>query len=56
MTKVELNCLVVQLLGSEELMSTWWHTPNKHWNGETPYQVWLGDPESVEKYITSFCM
>lgn len=51
MTKMDLNALVVQILGSEELMSIWWHTPNHHWNGETPYQVWCWDPTLVETYL-----
>lgn len=51
MTKMDLNALVVQILGSEELVSIWWHTPNQHWNGETPYQVWCWDPTLVETYL-----
>lgn len=54
MTKVELNRLVVELLGSEEAMCRWWHTPNHHWNGESPYQVWIRVPEVVEDYVTIF--
>ena len=54
MTKSQLNSLLFQLLGSDELVATWWHTPNKNWNMATPYSVWIRDPESVEKYITFF--
>lgn len=55
MTKHELNDLLYQLLGSDDLVSRWWHSPNKHWNMETPYSVWTRNPEDVEKYITFFC-
>jgi hypothetical protein len=54
MTKVELNDTLFQLLGSEELVSRWWHTPNKFWDGDTPYQVWTKDPVQVERYIMGF--
>lgn len=55
LTKHELNDLLYSLLGSEDLVSRWWHSPNKNWNGETPYSVWSRNPEDVEKYITFFC-
>ena len=55
MTKHELNNHLYSLLGSDDLVSRWWHTPNKNWNGETPYSVWSRNPEDVEKYITFFC-
>lgn len=55
MTKKELNNYLFALLGSDELVAQWWHTPNKNWNGETPYSVWNRNPEDVEKYILFFC-
>ena len=55
MTKQELNERLFRILGSEDLVSRWWHSPNKNWNGETPYSVWSRSPKDVEKYITFFC-
>lgn len=55
MTKRELNDHLFALLGSDELVAQWWHTPNKHWDGRTPYSVWTTHPEDVEKYIKFFC-
>lgn len=54
MTKVELNDLLFTLLGSDDLVSRWWHTPNKNWDGRTPYSVWAENPLNVEQYITYF--
>ena len=54
MTKHELNDLLYQLLGSDDLVSRWWHTPNKNWDGRTPYSVWAENPINVEQYITYF--
>jgi hypothetical protein len=56
MNKHDLNALLYRLLGSEELVSRWWHTPNKFWEGDTPYQVWTQDPLAVERYVMGFAM
>ncbi len=55
MSKVELNALLAELLGSEDLISRWWHSPNRHWDNRTPYDVWREQPKAVENYILSFC-
>lgn len=54
MTKHELNEELATILGSEDLVAQWWHSPNKNWNMESPYAVWTRDPETVEKYILFF--
>jgi hypothetical protein len=54
MKKHELNDVLYRMLGSEDLVSQWWHTPNKFWEGDTPYQVWTQDPLAVERYIMGF--
>jgi hypothetical protein len=54
-TKVELNDKLLSLLGSEELVARWWHTGNRYWDGETPYSIWIRNPEDVEKYVAFFC-
>jgi hypothetical protein len=54
MKKHELNDLLYRILGSEDLVAQWWHTPNKYWDGSTPYHVWTQDPQVVERYILTF--
>lgn len=54
MTKMELNDLLFTLLGSDDLVSRWWHTPNMNWGGRTPYSVWTREPLAVQNYITFF--
>lgn len=54
MTKIELNLRLFQILGSDELVAQWWHSPNRYWDGATPYSIWTSDPQSVEKYINFF--
>lgn len=55
MNKQELNRYLFALLGSEDLVARWWHSPNKNWDGDTPYSVWTRNPEDVEKYVAFFC-
>ena len=54
MKKHDLNVLLYRMLGSEDLVSRWWHTPNRHWLYRSPYAVWREDPKRVEDYILSF--
>jgi hypothetical protein len=56
MKKHELNDVLYRMLGSEDLVSRWWHSPNKFWDGSTPYDVWRGDPQVVERYIMGFAL
>lgn len=56
MTKAELSERLCQILGSEELVARWWHTGNRYWDGETPYSIWIRNPEDVEKYVAFFCV
>ncbi len=56
MKKHELNDILYRLLGSEDLVSRWWHSPNKFWDNQTPYHVWTQDPVQVERYIMGFAL
>jgi len=37
-TKAQLDRIVEGLVG-KELVENWWNSPNKHWNGKTPLEV-----------------
>lgn len=54
MTKHELNDLLYKLLGSEDLVARWWHTPNRYWDGQTPYTVYTRDEKAVTDYVLFF--
>lgn len=54
MTKHDLNVLLYQILGSEEVVSRWWHSPNRRWDNRTPYAVWCEQPKQVQDYILGF--
>jgi hypothetical protein len=36
----EVNRLLFSLLGSNDLVKQWWNSPNKHWDGKTPLEIW----------------
>jgi len=42
--------LLTAMLGSK-LVDTWWSSPNKAFNGETPAEVWLTDYFKVYNYV-----
>lgn len=47
----DLDKILLALLGSKELVTKWWNSPNKYFNLDTPQQVWHTDPKSVAAYI-----
>jgi hypothetical protein len=54
--KAVLNRYLFAMLGRAELVDTWWHSPNQHWRGRTPDQVYQEGEEGrkeVAQYITN---
>lgn len=58
MTQQEkLNKILFAMLGSEHLVDMWWDSPNRHWNLQTPNEIWNGTREGkteVIRYILSY--
>lgn len=52
LSKIDLDPYVFDLLGSEELVKLWWHSPNKAFNDENPILV---DLELVRDYLMWHC-
>jgi len=47
-----LNQLLLGLLGTQELVETWWATPNKAFDGEIPDDIFHSDRKAeVVAYI-----
>jgi hypothetical protein len=44
------HSMLAAMLGVE-LSQTWWDTPNKAFNGETPANVWVEDYNKVYEYV-----
>ena len=58
MTQLELNRYLMSLLGSEDFVNRWWHSPNAKFNFADPYEVWSSGPEGqneVESYVLEHC-
>ena len=51
--KLKLNKMLFGLLGSEELVSKWWNSPNKAFDLKTPNELWATDDgkKQVIEYI-----
>lgn len=51
--KLKLNKILFALLGSDELVSKWWNSPNKAFDLKTPYEMWETDDgkKRVIEYI-----
>lgn len=54
LSKERINVYLYKMLGSDELVTQWWHTPNKYWDGRTPAAVFVDDPQAVARYILTF--
>ncbi len=48
------NTWLFALVGSDELVETWWNSPNKFWNNQTPQTVWNKSPNEVMSYLKRF--
>lgn len=54
--KEKLNTVLFAMLGNDALVSRWWDIPNRHWDMQTPNQVWKECEEGrveVIRYILS---
>lgn len=49
--KTIINRILLSLLGNENLVDQWWNSPNRHWNQNTPFDIWISDPDSVYNYV-----
>lgn len=57
MVKIQLNKILLGILGRSEYIDEWWASPNAGFDGKTPNEVyWSGDEgrASVTNYICSF--
>lgn len=57
MEKVELDKHIEAMVG-KDLVELWWSSPNKHWNGFAPIEVYETDEHGkveVERYIMLHC-
>ena len=52
--KTALNECLMAMLGSEQLVSDWWKSPNKAFDMQTPNQVWEEDYDRVRSYVVGF--
>ena len=50
-TKLHVNEMLFALIGSAELVSQWWKSPNWHFKLETPEVVWERNPDEVFDYV-----
>lgn len=48
-----INTMLMSLLGSEELINTWWKSSNFAFDLMTPEEMWDKDPTRVMGYIES---
>jgi hypothetical protein len=48
--KQRTQVLLIAMLGSK-LVDTWWSSPNKAFDGETPHNIWIKDYAKVYNYV-----
>jgi len=48
--------LLLEAMVSEDLVEKWWQSPNKHWDGRTPIEVFKTDEQSVFDYLLSYAL
>ena len=47
----EVNKLIIEMTGSIEQAKFWWNSPNTAFDGQTPTEMWLKNPEIVQTYV-----
>lgn len=52
--KAALNECLMAMLGSEQLVSDWWDSPNKAFDMMTPNEVWEEDYDRVRSYVVGY--
>jgi len=53
MNSVYLNYLVISILGTEELVTAWWNSPNLAFKDSCPRDV---DYKTLKQYLESFVL
>jgi hypothetical protein len=46
--------MLLAMLGSTELVSRWWGSPNKAFDLRMPSEVWEDDPMKVYRYVLGY--
>ena len=49
-----LNEVLLALLGSEQFVENWWHSPNMAFDYKEPIYAYIENPDRVAGYILSF--
>lgn len=50
--KENADIILKSIVGSDELVATWWKSQNYYFNLETPESVWEHTPAAVYNYLT----
>ena len=45
------NRILLAVLGSKELITKWWSSPNKSFGNVTPIEMWDRDKDRVKNYL-----
>lgn len=53
--KMQVDTMLLALLGSQELVERWWSGENWHFNLERPEVIWSKDPNVVYAYVAGCC-
>lgn len=46
-----INRFLFAMLGSSELVTQWWSSPNRAFDKKTPEEVYAVDPDKVLSYV-----
>lgn len=52
--KNKINVYLIVVLGSQELVTRWWCSPNKAFDTMTPLEMFDRHAEVVYNYVTTF--
>lgn len=50
-----LNQILLTMLGSTQLVDSWWKSPNKYWDSNTPETIYKTNPREVIDYVLGCC-
>jgi len=51
LSKAQMLPLLMGLVGSTQLISVWWGSPNRAFDLKSPDEMWELDPERVVSYL-----
>jgi len=57
MSKQRLDAILYLILGSNDLVHRWWHSPNEAFDGRLPKDVYYQDPhgrQEISDYIGAY--